>query len=63
MRPPRRWIRRTRCTRRSSSRSPDDAPIVPVAYQKALYGVSKDVVGFRPYVRGTYGLKETKLKH
>ncbi|WP_181274337.1 ABC transporter substrate-binding protein [Brevibacterium oceani] len=41
----------------------DDAPIIPVAYQKALYGMSKDVVGFRPYVLGTYGLKETKLKH
>src|SRR5699024_1979252 len=41
----------------------DDAPIVPIAYQRALYGMSRDVVDFQPYVLGTYGLKETKLKH
>ncbi len=41
----------------------DEAPIVPIAYQRALYGMSRDVVGFEPYVLGTYGLKETKLKH
>ncbi|MCD1286906.1 MULTISPECIES: ABC transporter substrate-binding protein [unclassified Brevibacterium] len=41
----------------------DDAPIIPVAYQKALYGISRDVVDFKPYVLGTYGLRETKLKH
>ena len=62
MRPPRRWIEE-RAVREDQQQVADDAPIVPVAYQKALYGVSKDVVGFRPYVRGTYGLKETKLKH
>lgn len=39
----------------------DDAPIVPVAYQKALYGVSSRVEGFKPYVLGTYGLREAKL--
>lgn len=40
----------------------DDAPIIPVAYQKALYGISSDVVDFKPYVLGTYGLREAKLK-
>lgn len=39
----------------------DEAPIIPVAYQKALYGYSNDVEGFRPYVLGTYGLKELTL--
>ncbi|MDN5634041.1 MAG: hypothetical protein L0G36_00130 [Brevibacterium sp.] len=39
----------------------DDAPIIPVAYQKALYGISSDVVDFKPYVLGTYGLREAKL--
>lgn len=39
----------------------DDTPIIPVAYQKALYGISGDVVDFKPYVLETYGLREAKL--
>lgn len=39
-----------------------DAPIIPIAFQSALYGVSDKVEGFQPYVLGNYGLKTTKLK-
>lgn len=41
----------------------DDAPLIPLVYRPSLYGVSKKVVGYRPYVLGTYGLKEARIKH
>ncbi|MYM18562.1 hypothetical protein GSY69_00850 [Brevibacterium sp. 5221] len=40
----------------------DDAPLIPIVFRPALYGVSKQVQGFRPAVLGTYGLKETRLE-
>lgn len=39
----------------------DDAPIIPVVYQKFLYGMSSRVNGFAPSVLGTYGLRTTTL--
>lgn len=46
---------------RAQQQVADDAPIIPICYQGALYGVSTKVHGFRPYVLGTYGLAATSL--